>query len=188
MTTNVEQAVKNFDINTANRMTAVADIHVLIESKPEDDQVAFAHNFIYEVFGVRVAFEDRVLARLTVQYVIDAVAQTHWELNNAPKVIEAAQEKANAYYTNPNNAWQFATSSSDSSFTVDSDTPKPPKKNKGTTSAELYDLHVKNAVKPLTNIEFVHLLVKELGMTTSGARTYSYNQFKAAKLAKEQNK
>lgn len=181
---NVEQAIKNFDINTSSRSAAVAGVRLFLESKPEEKQVQATHDFMYEVFGMRVDFTDRTVARLTAQYVIDAVGQNRYDIGNAPQVIADAQAKATALYTNPANAWMFATGESSSSFTVDSDVPKAPKKNKGTASKDLYDVHVKNAVAPLTNIEFVHLLVKELGMTTSGARTYAYNCYKDGKEKK----
>ena len=177
----IKQLLENLSINTSSRSAAVAGVREYIEQASEDNRLDAAIMFFYDVFGMRPVVTDAITARMAAQYAVDIVSQTNYEFGNAPKILEEAVVKAERYKANPNNAWQFATSSSDSSFTVDSDTPKPPKKNKGTASQEMYDVHVKNAVKPLTNIEFVHLLVKELGMTKSGARTYAYNCFKADK-------
>lgn len=178
---NVEQVLKNFGINTSSRSTVVAGVREYIELAAEDKRLEAAIMFCYEVFGMRPAVTDAVIARIVAQYAIDQISQTHYEFGNAPKVLEEAVAKAERYKADPNNAWQFATSTSDSSFKTDSDALKTPKKNKGTAATELYDEHVRNAATPLTNIQFVELLVKELGMTKSGARTYAYNCFKAGK-------
>jgi hypothetical protein len=42
----------------------------------------------------------------------------------------------------------------------------------------LYEKHVKNAETPMTNQEFIAVLVKELGMSKAGATTYNYNMKK----------
>lgn len=178
---NVEQLLKNLDINTSGRSVAVATTREFIEHKGEDQAANTANAFFYDVFGFRTEFTDRVLARLTAQYVVDAVSQTHYDIGNAPMVIAEAQARAERYMQDSNNAWQFATGETQSSFTTDSDVPKAPKKNKGTASWDLYVIHVKNAATPLSNGQFVDLLVKELEMTKSGARTYAYNCFKRGK-------
>ena len=179
---NVEQLLKNLNINTSSRSAAVAGVREYIELAHEDDRLEAAIMFFYDIFGMRpAALTDPIIARMAAQYAIDQISQTHYEFGNAPKVLEEALVRAERYKANPNNAWQFVTSATESSFKTDSDAPKAPKKNKGTMAVELYELHVKNATTPLTNIQFVELLVKELGMTKSGARTYAYNCFKAGK-------
>lgn len=181
---NVEQFLKNLDINTKGRDAAIATTREFIDHKGLDQSADVANGFFYDVFGVRTNFTDGVLARLAAQYAVYAISQTHYELNNAPAMVADAQARAERYKNDPNNAWQFATGSSESSFKTDSDAPVAPKKNKGTMATELYDIHVRNAATPLTNGQFVELLVKELKMTKSGARTYAYNCFKAGKEAK----
>lgn len=178
---NVEQLLKNLNVNTSSRSAAVAGVREYIELSSEDKRLEAATMFFYEIFGMRPTLTDATTARLAAQYAIDQISQTNYEFGNAPKVLEEAVAKAERYKANLNNAWQFATSNSESSFKTDSDVPKAPKKNKGTAAAELYDIHVKNAATPLTNGQFVELLVKELEMTKSGARTYAYNCFKAGK-------
>ena len=180
---NVEQLLKNLNINTSSRSTVVAGVREYIELAAEDKRLEAATMFFYEVFGMRPTVTDAVTARIAAQYAVDQISQTQYEFGNAPKVLEEAVAKAERYKANPNNAWQFATSASESSFKTDSDVPQAPKKNKGTASMDLYNEHVKNAATPLTNIQFVELLVKQLGMTKSGARTYAYNCFKAGKEA-----
>lgn len=178
---NVEQLLKNLNVNTSSRSAAVAGVREYIELSSEDKRLEAATMFFYEIFGMRPTLTDATTARLAAQYAVDQISQTNYEFGNAPKVLEEAVAKAERYKANANNAWQFATSNSESSFKTDSDVPKAPKKNKGTAAAELYDIHVKNAATPLTNGQFVELLVKELEMTKSGARTYAYNCFKAGK-------
>lgn len=181
---NIKQLLENLSINTSSRSAAVAGVREYIEQASEDNRLEAAIMFFYDVFGMRpTALTDPIIARMAAQYAVDAVSQTNYEFGNAPKILEEAVIKAERYQANPNNAWQFATSASESSFKTDSDTHVAPKKNKGTASQELYDIHVKNAEVPLTNIQFVELLVKQLGMTKSGARTYAYNCFKEGKTS-----
>jgi hypothetical protein len=178
---NIERLLKNLNINTTSRSAAVAGVREYIELAPEDKRLDAATMFFYEVFGMRPTVSDPVTARLAAQYAIDEVGQTNYEFGNAPMVLERAVERAELYKASPANAWQFVTSESQSSFKTDSDTPTAPKKNKGTASWDLYVIHVKDAEAPLTNIQFVEFLVKELEMTKSGARTYAYNCFKRGK-------
>lgn len=178
---NVKTMMQEHDVDTSSRGRAIRTIREFIEQAAEDKQCMVAQEFFYNVFTVRVEFTDRVVARLAAQYIVDKVAENNYDVGNSPAEVERAIQYANAFKNNPNNAWMFATSESSSSFKTESDAPKAPKKNKGTAALELYDVHVKNAEKPLTNGEFVLLLVKELGMTKSGARTYAYNCFKQGK-------
>lgn len=181
---NVETSLQRYDIDTRCRLTAVAGVNLFITNNPPEKQAQFADDMVYDVFGVHLNIDNPVLARLAAQYAVDAVSQNQYEVGNAPLLLEEAKAKAEAFYGNPNNAWMFATSESQSSFKTDSDVPKAPKKNKGTEAMELYNVHVRDAATPLTNILFVELLVKKMGMTKSGARTYAYNCFKAGKEAK----
>lgn len=178
---NVEQFLKNWNIDTRSRLTAVATIREVFEQAPEEKRLDLINEFFHDVFSVRPELTDVVIGRMAAQYAVDEIGQTNYEFGNAPKVIERAVEKATKFRNDPNCAWMFVTSETQSSFKTDSDVPKAPKKNKGTASWDLYVEHVKNAEKPLTNGEFVDLLVKELQMTKSGARTYAYNCFKQGK-------
>lgn len=180
---NVKHLLNNYDVNTSSCSTAVASLREFIERHSEDQQIEVAESFFYDTFGLRVKFEDRILARLTAQYMINDVCKNQYDIGNAPRAYDEAALKALQFKDDPTNAWQFATASTASSFTTADSAPKEPKKNKGTASTELYNEHVRDATTPLTNIQFVELLVKELSMTKSGARTYAYNCFKAGKTA-----
>lgn len=50
-------------------------------------------------------------------------------------------------------------------------------------AAELFALHVTNAPVPLTNQQFIAVLMKDLGMSKAGAQTYAYNCRVAAEAA-----
>lgn len=181
---NVEQILKNLNINTTSRSAAVAGVREYIEQASEDKRLEAATMFFYDVFGMRPVVADADVARIAAQYAVDEISQTNYEFGNAPQILEDAVAKATWYKMSPKNAWQFATTNTESSFKTDSDVPKAPKKNKGTAATELYNTHVRDAATPLTNGQFVELLVKELEMTKSGARTYAYNCFKAGKEVK----
>lgn len=181
---NVKQLLENININTSSRSAAVAGVREYIELADEANRLEAAIMFFYDVFGMRPSVTDATTARIAAQYAVDEISQTNYEFGNAPKLIEDAVAKAAWYKMSPKNAWQFATSSSESSFKVDSDVPKAPKKNKNSVATALYLTHIKNAATPMTNGEFVDLLVKELDTTKSGARTFAYNAKKAVEEAK----
>lgn len=179
---NVEQALKHYDISTKSCSAVVAGVRGLIESKEENKQLQAAEDLIYHVFGVHTKVADRIIARLALQYAVAEVCKTNFECEDAQELVDASIKKAEEY--KKNNAWQFATGETQSTFKPSYTAKKPAAKTKGELATELYAEHVTNAKKPLTNMEFVELLVKELGMTKSGARTYAYN-CKAAAAKKE---
>lgn len=177
---NVEQALKHYDISTKSCSGVVAGVRAVIEAKDESKQLKATEDLIYHVFGVHTNITDRVVARLAIQYAVAEVCKTKFECEDAQELIDASIKKAELYKADPRNAWMFATGESESTSRTSSTPKKPAVKRKGELAQELYDKHVTHAKKPLTNIEFVHLLVKELDMTLSGARTYAYNCKKAA--------
>lgn len=181
---NVELPLQRYDIDTSNRIRAVASVNMFVTGLALEKQAQSVDDLLADVFGMRLGITDPVLARLTIQYVVDTISQNHYEFGNAPKLLEEAKAKAEAFYRNPLNAWMFATSESQSSFKTDSDVPKAPKKNKNSVATALYLQHIKNTPTPMTNGEFVDLLVKELDTTKSGARTFAYNAKKAAEETK----
>lgn len=178
---NVKTMMQEYNVDTSSRSRAIRTIREFIEQAAEDKQCMVAQEFFYDVFTIRVEFTDRFVARLAAQYIVDKVAENNYDVSNSQADVGRAIQFANTFRNNPDNAWMFVTDETSSSFKTEPDAPKAPKKNKGTAALELYDVHVKNAEKPLTNIQFVNLLVKELGLTKSGARTYAYNCFKAGK-------
>lgn len=178
---NVEIPLQNWNIDTRSRLTAVASTREVFENAAEEKRVDLVNEFFRDVFGIRANLTDAVIGRMAAQYAVDEISQSHYEFGNAPKVVERAVERAIKFRNDPSCAWMFVTSETQSSFKTDSDAPTAPKKNKGTASWDLYVIHVKNAETPLTNIQFVDFLVKELKMTKSGARTYAYNCFKRGK-------
>lgn len=181
---NVEQALKHYDISTKSCSGVVAGVRGLIETKDESKQLKATEDLIYHVFGVHTKISDRVVARIALQYAVAEVCKTNFECEDAQELLDTCIKKAERYKADPRNAWMFATGETESSFKPSSTARKPAAKTKGELAMELYDKHVVNAKKPLTNMEFVELLVKDLGMTKSGARTYAYN-CKAAAAKKE---
>lgn len=181
---NVELPLQRYDIDTRNRLTAVAGVNQFLSGQPPENQAAVADDMLADVFGMRLRITDPVLARLTIQYAVDTISQNHYEFGNAPKLLEESKAKATKFRNDPNNAWMFATAETVSSFKSNSDVPKAPKKNKNSIATALYLQHIKNAATPLTNGEFVDLLVKELDTTKSGARTFAYNAKKLVEEAK----
>lgn len=108
-------------------------------------------------------------------------------------VLVKAKERALKFVTNPSTQYYFAKAdptasgqpTTDVAFAASVDVKVAVKADgsikkggKEVLAIALYEKHVKNAETPLTNQEFIAVLVKELGMSKAGATTYNYNMKK----------
>lgn len=107
-------------------------------------------------------------------------------------VLRAAKERAIKFVTNPNTQYYFAkpeavvgVSTEQIAVSTDVDVKVAVKADgsikkggKEVLAIALYEKHVKKAEKPMTNQEFIAVLMKELGMSKAGATTYNYNMKK----------
>jgi hypothetical protein len=109
------------------------------------------------------------------------------------EVLSAARVRAMRLLTSPQHQWMFAkpepvasgqpttevavAAGVDVKVAVKAD-GSIKKGGKEVLAIALYEKHVKSAEKPLTNQEFIAVLMKELGMSKAGATTYNYNMKK----------
>jgi hypothetical protein len=109
------------------------------------------------------------------------------------EVLTKAKARAMRLLTSPQHAWMFAKPEATASGQPTTDVAVAAgielkvavkadgsikKGGKELLAIALYEKHVKNAATPLTNQEFIAVLVKELGMSKAGATTYNYNMKK----------
>lgn len=109
------------------------------------------------------------------------------------EVLSTARSRAMRLLTSPQHAWMFAKPESSASgqpteqvaVSADVDVKVAVKADgsikkggKEVLAIALYEKHVKNAETPLTNQQFIAVLMKELGMSKAGATTYNYNMKK----------
>lgn len=156
-----------------------------------------AADFIKKILDVDITFDDEVKARITSFAIIDNVLKSNCVVDDVDELIKVSVKRADAFLSDPLNRWMFASQTSqttDSSSMVAlvdgvdtkvavTSAGKIKKGGKEILAMDLYKLHVVDAATPLTNKEFVAVLMKELGMSLAGARTYSYNVAKKMKAA-----
>lgn len=192
---NAKHVLERMQIRTAPGY-AIQDARARIVG--EDDQIAAAVKLINALITVPdVSFTDKHLARLTALAVVEAACKAD-EIDDFT-VYMAAGERAKKLREDPRLAFAYveadpvevidgvavrhgeelkSVGGSDTKVIVKSN-GKIKKGGKQVLAAELYTKHVLEAKPAATNQEFIAILVKELGMTKSGATTYAYNCKKA---------
>lgn len=186
---NAKHVLERMDIRTSSRTGAVQDVRVLIAA--QDDQITAAVKFINSVITVpNVTFEDTHIARLTAMAIAEAAVKAD-EIDDVLVYAEALH-RATTLRNDPNYAFMFVNAAADDVDGVSvrrgetlknvaginvivKYNGKIKKGGKQVLAAELYKKHILEAKPAMTNQEFIAILVKELGMSKSGATTYAYN-------------
>lgn len=130
---------------------------------------------------------------MVAQAVAETAVKNVGQPQDEQEVLTNARARAMRLLTSPQHAWMFAKPESTASgqpteqvavaagietkVAVKAD-GSIKKGGKEVLAIELYKKYVKNAEKPLTNQEFIAMLMKELGMSKAGATTYRYNMVK----------
>lgn len=152
------------------------------------DPKKFAQEFIKQLVGLERKYEEPVVARMVAMGVVEQAVRLQGEISDPETFVLSQEARAKALRENKELAWMFVQAERDvqaenlqsiagSEIKVAiKDNGKIKKGGKQVLATELYKTHVLNSTsKPLTNQEFIALLVKELGMSKSGATTYAYN-------------
>jgi hypothetical protein len=167
-------------------VTSVQAIRAVIEDA--NDPLAKANELIFQILGVKVTYEDEAKAR----YIAMAVAEGSWKANHQIEdesaFLSACEARIDAFIADPINAFFFAKPAYTPSqgelkqvaTTVDVQVEvkadgKIKKGGREVIAEALWKKHVLEATTPLSNQEFIALLMKESGMGKPGARTYAYN-------------
>ena len=129
-----------------------------------------------------------------IQQIVDAKNM----VDDSQVIMDNANAYAKSFCENPNNSYlwskpELTTTTADVQVQVvkELDTKVAVKADgsikkggKQILAQELYVKHVVESTTPLTNVQFIALIMKELDMSLAGARTYAYN---CAKKQKELN-
>lgn len=178
------QILQKHGFNTDCVTRCVQDVHqYLIDAV---HPLKTAQKLIRELTDITVQFEDELKAIRVAQYVAnDALTMDQY---NKQQSIDSAFIRADKL--NVDHPWarvekEYGQPSVESAVVDGIDVKvkvkadgKIKKGGKQILAAELYKKHVVDATTPLTNQEFIALLMKELGMTKAGATTYRYNMAK----------
>lgn len=184
------QTLEAMDFSVKSPSLCVQQVRTYIESAPIPVDAAI--RVIYNITSIAVEFDDLETALHVAQYVAyDAVKLDSYDFQAS--IDHAFKRTADLYAKNPwaKVAIEKATiarnevavvAGVDLKVAVKAD-GKIKKGGKGPLAAELYKIHVTNATAPLSNQDFIKVLMKELDMSKAGATTYAYNCNKAAKQA-----
>lgn len=190
---NIRHALIHWQIDDRSPCGAVQNIRtsVDVQSNPRE----WITNAMVAIFGVDTKMVGVIPARIALQYAVDEAIKNECDVADVDVLIAASEQKAIAFVTAESNQhhWigvqrsQLATTSGVVSGVVQrptsqtaSNNASPKRGTKQVRARELYLIHVVNAVTPLTNQEFVALLMSDpvTQMTKSGATTYRYNLMK----------
>lgn len=180
-----------FDYNVAARelrITTTSAVNAVIEvgDRLRDSQtpVELAKDMVFKVTGQAVTFTNKFVAMLTAQYLIEQLVK-HKELFKADIALAVALQRAEAFYTNPNNQFHFAETkvggySAAATETkvvagVSVEVKADGKFKKGGKQAIAFEMYRKHVIDGgMENKQFVELLMSELQMSKAGATTYLY--------------
>lgn len=175
-------ALSHYRIHPLSPSAAIQDVRLAIEesTNPLDK----AHQIILAITGLTPCYKSLLKATHVAQCVAEtAVNNDLFDADDA--LTKAEQHSDRIHVTQP---WITAVAAKDISTTetvafVEGLDVKVAinkaggikKGGKKILTEELYKKHVLNAATPLNNIEFVKLLVTQLGITLSCSRTYAHN-------------
>lgn len=182
---NAIDQLNNMKFNTNSIAALVQQVRAKIEGAR--DGVKEAKKIIKQVTGVNVSIVDVTEAIPFTQYVVSIALKADDSMQYTTIIEEARKNVSTLFKTH---SWLSAEKAKknetvaavvdvlDTKVVVKED-GKMKKGGKRVLAVELFNKYVANAAEPLTNPEFVKLLMDKLGMTKYGATTYAYNCRKA---------
>lgn len=182
---NVTHTLDRMEISSTSVSRAINVVSELIMAT--EDYCKESTKLIKSILSLDMTFTDPNLARLTAMAMIELVVKAKGEIADEEALLTAAADRAIVFYTNPKHQWMYARE-----VTVDTKETKAVatgidvkvavradgtigRGGKQVLALELFKKHVLESATPLSNADFVKLLMKELQMTLPGARTYSHN-------------
>ena len=155
------------------------------------DPLYASHKLFNDVLSVDLRFSESVYARIMCKAMIQEVINKKCIVDDPNQIVQTAEEYTKAFCANPDNSHLWATldesevrdvvvrvvESVDMKVAVNTN-GKIKKGGKEPLARELYRINVIESTTPLTNQEFISLLMKELDMSKPGATTYRYNCMK----------
>jgi len=182
---NVTHTLDRMEISQTSVSRAINTVSDMIMST--EDHCKESSKFIKSLLSLDMSFTDPNLARLTAMAVIELVVKAKGEIDDEEVLLLSARDRAYTFFTDPKHQWMYARE-----VTVDTKETKAVatgidvkvavradgtigRGGKQVLALELFKKHVLESKTPLSNADFVKLLMKELQMTLPGARTYSHN-------------
>lgn len=174
-----------FDTNSNSIQGVVQAIREKIEGSAQPLVVAKA--IIEQMIGAAPDLPDVRFARVLAQRIAVLLVEQEHHIVDVHGLVEAAVVYAKKYTTDPNKQWMWvvedtATATEVSTtiegvqtqVAVNAVTGKIKKGGKQVLVLELYKKHVLDATPPMTNQEFIQVVMKDLQMSKAGATTYAW--------------
>lgn len=184
-----KHAFERLDLDSSCAIRAVQQVseRVMDDANP----VAHAEQLLHDILGASVSFKDARVARLTAAKAAELTIRADHKIEDVDALLNQASNHVAKFLADPKNAWMWAEAETtsfgapvavtkavvegiDTKVAVKAD-GSIKKGGKQVLVAELYKKNVLEAETPMTNQQFIALIVKELKMTKSGATTYAYN-------------
>ena len=182
---NTQAVFQRLDLGET-RVAAVQSIRESINRAP--DPTARANQLIHAIIGVETKYADETKARLIAMSVGEEAIKANHVIDNAEEFLKLCEARVEAFVTRAENAWMFSKSDGKQSTdnvvqVIDGIETKVAVKSNGKIKKggkellahELYKKHVLEAEKPLSNQEFITVLMKQLDMSKAGATTYAWS-------------
>jgi hypothetical protein len=189
---NILKQMEHMNISTTSPSRAIQSVRDRVARAVQagNPETTAASKFIMDLVGVEVTFTSANRARLTALAIAEEAVNKQGVIADADEFIKVCTERADKFVSDPNNQWMFAATDEaeprksavvDGISTAVAVHPDGKIKRGGRQILvnELYTKHVLEAETPLTQPEFVNLLMKEMHMTKAGARTFGHNAKKA---------
>lgn len=192
---NIRNVLTHLTIDDVSPSGAVQDIRVGVNASTNPRQ--YVTNAMMMLFGKDTKLIGHIPARVVLQYAVNEAVANDCDVPDVDVLLAHAEEKAIAFVSNPANQYHWKAESAESlrlegdlvtggqvvqqQVAVLRDDGKPKRGSKQVRARELYLEHVVHAETPMSNGDFISLLMRDslTQMSKSGATTYRYN------LAKE---
>lgn len=175
-------AFDHIDASNRSIQSVVQAIREHIEMAP--NPIARAGAIIDTMIGVIPPIDDARYGRVLAQRIAVMIDAAGYKVACVNELVAAADVYARKYINDPNKAWMWVVDAeaavAQAPVVVDGVVTQavPGKIKKGGKQVlvlELYKAHVLEAETPLSNQEFVQVVMKELQMSKAGATTYAWN-------------
>lgn len=167
------------------RASAIPAVRALVEQSPSP--LVTAAKLVDDLIGVQCTFTDVRVARMVACAVVDNAILAGGDVADPISFLAAAEERVTKYLADPKNAWMFVEANVERNEVMSTPSDgvttqvvlkadgKIKKGGKQLLAADLYRVHVLENTTPITNQDFVKVLMKELNMSKAGATTYAYD-------------
>lgn len=194
---NVQNVLTNRNISTRSTVQMCSELGQYVRNSPIPEQAA--SSIVREMLGLNIRFSDPVYAGLAVKALAVELFSVGFEVDEPAEFLDTATEFATDFKNDPKWAFLWARPEDDEMSSKQDDSVKVQvvegidvkvavkadgqikKGGKQILAMELFKQQVVDSTTPLTNQQFISLLMKELDMTKAGATTYAYNCGKARK-------